>query len=240
VENKKVSVEIGKGLKHDKPASVLLGSGPVRISQVALADIVFVIDTTGSMNDKIDGLLKSCQKFVDELGKRRIDWRVAVISFGDLTIPGDKIQATEFSNSIDTVKNSLQNIPRNSGGANTGESSFEALLKAAGLDNYRHAVIKVFILITDEPALQSNQVDAKSITVALKSKGALTFVIAHPEDYYKSIAQATGGTWFQISSDTDFLSVLDILSQRVSQVVSDVQRLAAGNVQKYLELTSGR
>jgi hypothetical protein len=54
----------------------------------ARADLVFVIDTTGSMNDKIDGLIESCQSFVDKLAAKRIDWAAAVVGFGDLTVEG--------------------------------------------------------------------------------------------------------------------------------------------------------
>ncbi len=226
-------------MEHRK-VSVALGTGPLRMSQVPMADIVFIIDTTGSMDDKISGLLQSCQNFVDELGKRHIDWRVAIVSFGDLTVPGDKILATTFSHSTENIKTLLRNIPRNSGGGNTGESSFDALLKALSLAGYRDNSIKVFILMTDEPALQTQQITAKSVTEGLKVSGVLTFVISDPVDYYKSIARTTGGTWFQIGSETDFLSVLDVMARRVSQVVSDVQRLGGGSVQRYLELASGR
>ena len=75
-----------------------------RDSAKARADLVFVIDTTGSMNDKIDGLIESCQSFVDRLATRRIDWVAAVVGFGDLTVEGDRIVATPFSSSAERVK----------------------------------------------------------------------------------------------------------------------------------------
>lgn len=240
MDERRVSIELSRVAKKDKSASVVLGPGPVRVSRAARADIVFVIDTTGSMDDKIQGLLAGCQKFVDEVTGRQIDWRVAIVSFGDLTVPGDKIEATTFSSNAETVKYSLRNVPRNSGGGNTGESSLDALTKALGLGSFRQDVIKVFVLITDEPALQSQQITAESVTEALKDAGVLTFVVSDPINYYKDIATSTGGTWFQVSRNTDFLPILDVLGRRVSEVVSDVQRLAAGSVRTYLELRSGR
>jgi hypothetical protein len=96
----------------------------------ARADLIFVIDTTGSMNDKIDGLIESCESFVDKLAAKRIDWVAAVVGFGDLTVEGDRIVATPFSSSAERVKALLRGLPRYSGGGNEGESSLEALQAA--------------------------------------------------------------------------------------------------------------
>src|SRR5260370_29184089 len=68
-----------------------------RDSAKARADLVFVIDTTGSMNDKIDGLIESCESFVDKLAAKRVDWAAAGVVFGDLTVAGAKIFCTPVS-----------------------------------------------------------------------------------------------------------------------------------------------
>ncbi|OGY26305.1 MAG: hypothetical protein A2Z42_04410 [Candidatus Woykebacteria bacterium RBG_19FT_COMBO_43_10] len=219
--------------------SVSLGRGPLNFGGTAYVDIVFVIDTTGSMENEIDGLLATSQKFVDRLAKKQIDWRIAIESFGDLTVTGDRIEATSFSKNVELIKRLLREIPRNSGGGNDGESSLEALLKALNLSGFRQNAIKVFILMTDEPALQTRQLNADMVIETLRRKGVITFVISGPFDYFKRMAKTTGASWFQISSGTDFLSILETFSKKVSQVIDEVQRLADGNVQKYLQLKSG-
>src|SRR5450759_5464107 len=113
-----------------------------RDSAKARADLVFVIDTTGSMNDKIDALIQTCQSFVDKLATRRIDWVAAVVGFGDLTVEGDRIVATPFSSSADRVKALLRGLPRYSGGGNEGESSLEALQAALDQPGYRADAMK--------------------------------------------------------------------------------------------------
>lgn len=223
----------------NETVSVSLGQGPLNFGGTAYVDIVFVIDTTGSMEDEIDGLLTTSQKLVDRLAKKQINWRIAVEAFGDLTVPGDRIAATVFSKNIEVIKKSLREIPRYSGGGNEGESSLEALLKAMNLSGFRQSAIKVFILMTDEPALQSEQLNADMVIDTLRKKGALTFVISEPFDYFKRMARATGGTWFQISNDTNFLSILRRFGEKVAQVVEEVYQLADGDVQKYLLLKSG-
>jgi hypothetical protein len=156
-----------------------------------------------------------------------------------LTIPGDKILATSFSKNPAVVKKSLREIPRNDGGGNEGESCLEAIVKALNLPGFRQNAIRVFIVMTDEPALQSKQLTAQSVSVNLRNAGVLTFVISEPFDYFKEMATRTGGHWFQISNDADFLSVLQVFSRRVSEVISEVQELADGSVQKYLQLKAG-
>ena len=201
-------------------------------------DLVFVIDTTGSMSDKIQGLLQTAQKFVDRFARLEMDSRIAIVAFGDLTVRTDKIVATGFTRNIQTTKNSLQKIPRFSGGANNGESSLEALQKAMALD-FRAGVVKVLLLITDEPALQSRNLNAAEIINDLVAREFLTFVVGTRDKYYKEMAKATGGKWYQVSAHADFTDLLAMfgdIADRVTDTVADVYRLGDGSVSGYLQL----
>ncbi len=217
-----------------------LSSGPARVGkQKPLADIVFVIDTTGSMRDKIDGLLHTCRNFVEQLAKKTIDWRIAVVAFGDLTVPGDRIEATNFSGDLAAVNPPLKSVPGFGGGSNDGESSLEALDKALSLPGYRSNSIKLFVLITDEPALK-RQLSPAGVIQALKAKEVVTFVISPALDYFREMAQRTGGEWFPVGSNTDFTSILaifDKLTQRVAAKIETIQLQAGGSVRRFLELS---
>jgi Mg-chelatase subunit ChlD len=201
-------------------------------------DLVFVIDTTGSMSDKIKGLLQTSAKFVDRFGKLQMDSRIAIVAFGDLTVRSDKIVATGFTSNLATTKQSLQKIPRFSGGVNRGESSLEALQKAMAL-GFRERAVKVLILITDEPALQSRNIKVGDVIAQLREREMLTFVVATPEKYYKDMAAHTGGKWYKISAHTDFTDLLEMfgdIAGKVSETVADVYRLGDGKVSDYLRL----
>jgi hypothetical protein len=209
-----------------------------RDSAKALADLVFVIDTTGSMNDKIDGLIESCESFVDRLATRRIDWTAAVVGFGDLTVEGDKIVATPFSSSADRVKGLLRGLPRYSGGGNEGESSLEAMQAALDQRGFRPEAMKVVVLITDEPALQRNLRPA-TITGRLREAGAITFVLSPNIKYFRSMATDTGGYWWKVDSGGDFSRILDVfdkIATRVASTVAAVHKFTGGNVKEYLAL----
>ncbi|HSP10189.1 MAG TPA: vWA domain-containing protein [Candidatus Dormibacteraeota bacterium] len=207
-------------------------------SAKARADLVFVIDTTGSMNDKIDALIETCQSFVDRLATRRIDWVAAVVGFGDLTVEGDRIVATPFSSSAERVKGLLRGLPRYSGGGNEGESSLEAIQAALDLPGYRADAMKVVVLITDEPALQK-KIRPSAMTGRLREAGVIAFVLSPKINYFRSMAADTGGEWWNVDSGGDFsriLAVFDKIATRVASTLDAVHRLTGGNVKEYLGL----
>ncbi len=214
-----------------------------RDSAKALADLVFVIDTTGSMNDKIDALIETCQSFVDRLATKRIDWAAAVVGFGDLTVEGDRIVATPFSSNAERVKGLLRGLPRYSGGGNEGESSLEALQAALDLAGYRPEAMKVVVLITDEPALQK-KIRPAAMTGRLREAGAIAFVLSPKINYFRSMAADTGGQWWDVDSGGDFskiLAVFDKIAAKVASTLVAVHKLTGGNVKEYLSLpASGR
>src|SRR5437870_4645437 len=97
--DREVSIPLGgfpPNSSGQREVSIKIGTQTSRLKNTS-ADVVFVIDTTGSMDNEIGGLLATSQTFVDELAKKEIDWQIAIISFGDLTVPGDQILATSFS-----------------------------------------------------------------------------------------------------------------------------------------------
>ena len=207
-------------------------------SAKARADLVFVIDTTGSMNDKIDALIETCQSFVDRLATRRIDWVAAVVGFGDLTVEGDRIVATPFSSSAERVKALLRGLPRYSGGGNEGESSLEALQAALDQPGYRPDAMKVVVLITDEPALQK-KIRPSTMTGRLREAGAIAFVLSPKINYFRSMAADTGGEWWNVDSGGDFskiLAVFDKMATKVASTLDAVHKLTGGNVKEYLSL----
>lgn len=142
-----------------KPTISVAGK-PVEPTQSSTLDLVFVIDSTGSMSDKINALKSMCEHFVDDLAKSSISYRAAIVAFGDLTVSGDKISTTPFTSDVRTIKALLQKLPENSGGGNEGESAFEAIEAAQRLP-FQNKCIKVLVLMhrrtsTATPCLMEN------------------------------------------------------------------------------------
>jgi hypothetical protein len=214
-----------------------IGAAGSRAAAGRGVDLAFVIDTTGSMSDKIESLLATCSQFADDFNALHLNHRIAIVSFGDLRVRGDRIQNTAFTSNVETTKKSLRNIPRNSGGGNQGESSLEALERALSLP-FRPDAVKAIVLITDEPADQ-HRLSADDVINRLVEREMLVFVASPPHDYFKRMAERNGGQWYKISAHTRFNELLALfrnLARKVSQAVFDVYQVGDGSVANYLRL----
>lgn len=210
------------------------------LNPTAQVDLVFVIDTTGSMSDKIAAILRTCSSFVDDFAALGLDSRLGLVAFGDLTVPGDRIDVFPFTHDIDAFRQQLMQVTRFSGGGNEGESAVEALESILGLE-FRHGAVKAAVLITDEPALGGSE-RVTLVADRLRSQEILTYALTPSLRYYQEIAAKTGGHWAVITASADLTALLQLfqeLAGRVSKVVADVHRLAGGSVSRYLQLPKG-
>ena len=200
-------------------------------------DVCFVFDTTGSMSDKIDGLVRCMDSLVAELGQLALDWRVTTVPFGDLTVLGDRIVEDQpFVDDVAAASRQLRSMPRFSGGGNEGESAVEAML-AACRKAYRPDAVKVVVLITDEPALGHRQA-LQSVDGALASLDAACFTVAPDLRYYRDWATRHGGEWRQVGAAVDtsaIIALFESLLARIAAVADSVHRLGGGSVRAYLE-----
>jgi hypothetical protein len=205
-------------------------------------DICFVFDTTGSMNDKIDGLVSCTVDFVQELARLGLDWRVTAVPFGDLTVPSDRIVTDlPFVTTPEAGAQLLRALPRFSGGSNQGESSLDAML-AALAKPFRKKAVKVLVLLTDEPGLEGPQVTTRGVSDRLRTAEVVCFVASPDLQYYRAWANENGGKWYQIAASMDTGHLLDLLKslvREVATVAQAVHELGGGSVRAYLELGSG-
>lgn len=221
----------------NQPVELKTGS-----SRRAEADVCFVFDTTGSMSDKIDGLTRCMSAFVDELASLGLDWRCTCVPFGDLEVPGDRVDAQlPFVATADAARTQLQRLPRFSGGSNSGESSVEALL--AGIHKpWREGAVRVIVLLTDEPAHGGSK-RSQEMLQRLYEREIICFVASPPQPYFIDWAARNGGQWKQIGAYMDTTQLVRLLRSLVSdvaRVVHDVHQLAGGSVRRYLELEAGQ
>jgi len=134
---------------------------PETTSSVRLADIVVLIDTSGSMGSAINGVKNNAISFADTLADSEIDFRLGLVQFGQSADSGNPIvfnegnliaDASEFKGFVETLSAS-----------GSYEPGFLALREATQQFNFRPGAQKIFLLITDE---DSDDRDKES-TVAL-------------------------------------------------------------------------
>jgi hypothetical protein len=228
-------LELGDG------RSVALQPGKTVSVARPMADICIVFDTTYSMNAKIQGLINCMAGFAEDLASLSLDWRLSVLPFGDLTVPGDRIDAgLPFVASAAAAKSQLRAMPRFAGGGNNGESSIEALFSAIAKP-WRPKAVRVVVLLTDEPALGADR--AEEVLSRLNSAEIICFVASPGHGYYRAWAARTGGHWVKISQSMDTRDILRLLRglvKDVAKAASDMHAVAGGSYRKYLELTQGR
>ena len=202
---------------------------PVHIKlETVQAEIVFIVDTTCSMSDKIFGLMQTCSKFAEEAVSRQIVCRMGILCFGDLTIdPPDKMVEFPLTASSERIAKAFGEVLESHrcwGGSNEGESSIDALFKSIELFGDSQRAVRVFLLFSDEPPLDP---DTQGRTMgqaiaACRERDITCFAVTTPSARFKTLAAETGGEWFSISSGVNFLGILDRLFPRVIERIQEM------------------
>ncbi|KXB07653.1 hypothetical protein AKJ51_00455 [candidate division MSBL1 archaeon SCGC-AAA382A20] len=199
------------------------------------ADIVFVFDDTGSMEEEIGGMKNALSSFVDKIENAGIDARYALVSFKD-TVNLDQ----NFTDNKEVIQSAV-NLLSASGGGDGREDDFDAIAAATrdktpntggSLSAYRPDAQRVIIDITDAPAQVDNEnacnnrayiTDYTMDEVEALLEG-YTFIAISPilsESPYFSdpcysdgdkqiLAKNVGGSWFELptTSSEEFVNTL--------------------------------
>lgn len=122
-----------------------------------VADIVFLVDTTGSMKPCIDQLKKSIAQFCQKLssGNQAVDWRARVVGFRDREADGSQwIVGTDhtFVSTASELEDQL-NVLSAEGGGDDPESGLDALWVVAHDTQWRQLgyAHRVIVVLTDQP-----------------------------------------------------------------------------------------
>lgn len=135
-----------------------------------VADIVFLLDVTGSMQPCIDALVRNIGVFIDTLTTRDAnnanpvrDWRAKAVGYRDFTVDSEPYVDNPFVRDSTALKGQLAALRAN-GGGDEAESLLDALFKVAtmpasgGQDSedaslwrHKHAAARVVVVFTDAP-----------------------------------------------------------------------------------------
>lgn len=114
---------------------------------VRMADIVFLIDNSGSMGPEIAGVKDNCEAFADDLAASEVDYRLGLIQFGQYANGGHpRMLGSGLTADVAEFKAWVGTMPADGG----SEYGFEAIRYAIQNYNFRPGAQKVFIIITDE------------------------------------------------------------------------------------------
>ncbi|HCC01324.1 MAG TPA: hypothetical protein DEP60_01345 [Ruminococcaceae bacterium] len=203
--------------------------------QKSVCDIVFVIDTTGSMGDEIENLKNSTDKLADEIESKNIDVRFGLVEYRDITCGETTVNHGWFTK-VDNFKKKVGSLVAD-GGGDADESAVDGLETARRMD-YRDDAIKSIILITDAGYKSQTHFEGidsmQQVVDNLRVDNISAFCVtsSYCKDTYKLVYDGTSGIYCDINSDfsESLLPVITKLAQE-SQFYTWI-RLSYGTVVK--------
>ena len=213
-------------------------------------DIVFVVDTTGSMSGSIYAVKNNIQNIVSSVNAKTKSARFALVTYrdhpshgGDATDYPSRIE-TDFTNNIEVIKQAASSMRLGDGG-DWEESVYSGM--RAGLDlQWRAGVKKMMIVIGDAPAKDPEPVTGLTkqsiVNAAYAVDPAQVYVIDTSSDYslaaMKSLAEQTGGEYARANNAGSEL--VDYINASIENVASKpnawINRQYVAKVGETLEL----
>lgn len=196
---------------------------------LAQADIVFVIDSTGSMEDIINCVKGNVEYFVDALKEKGVSAALALVDYQDITVDGydtttvHQINGSNWFYDMDAYKSAISGLELGHGG-DAPECVVDALETGRLLD-MRASAGKIFILVTDAGFKVDNRYGIPSMEAEielLKNAGISCAVVSPSAEQatYSDLYTQTGGVWANIYGD--FYTELMMLADQIgNEIVGD-------------------
>jgi len=149
-------------------------------------DVIFLIDTSGSMLDNIHSVARNLKEMIAIFREGGLDYAVGVVKF-----KYTKLLSFPLTEDYTKYERLLMNVK--CGG---DERAYNALVKSLKIVKFRQDATKRFILITDEELKGSyNIID---IIEELRKQKIVLDIIGLNTPLQRNLPKQTGGIWFQI------------------------------------------
>lgn len=201
---------------------------PVRGKATGKADIAFVLDTTGSMDDDIMNVAANINNFVDRLmSEYNVDVNFSIITYNDIINVPNSTKIHQYLNSnwftnVNLFKQEVIRIAQNDVGDGWDETPLDGLGMAKALD-WRSNSAKFVILLTDEWSSEYNTynyANLQEVTQAFADSKICVSVITEPslQPFYQMLWEKTNGLYGNIFDN--FSSVLIKLADKIGDITN--------------------
>lgn len=183
-------------------------------------DIVFVIDTTGSMGDEIAGVINTCVAFANKLQANNRDFRLGLVAFGD-EIRMVQNADNRLTANADEFKGWVTEL-RAEGGDDDPEIALDGLKRATAMQ-FRSSAQKVLILITDAaPHEQGDGTSFSTVSPAtlpadLHRGGFVVYTVAIDHPDYQNVVKTTSGKFYELTPGADFTGIIDSIGGDIAK-----------------------
>lgn len=164
------------------------------------ADIVFVLDVTGSMGGEIASVKNNIIEFADSLSASRVDYQLGLVTFLDAVE-----NKYPFTKDVQAFQQIIGQQYAH-GGGDMPENSLQALLDASAF-NFRPESKRIIVWITDAQFHEKDSYTPLSRETVLDSlliKGIVVNAIGtqgFKSAYYDAITTPTGGNYYDITGN---------------------------------------
>lgn len=220
-------------------------------SEKNTVEIIFLIDTSGSMNDEIEEVKKSCELFADKISVFNNNVKMGLIGFdigGHRSLEKVNYKVINLSKytigiwpkeSPKNFKNNIQTLSLNlfgGGGCYIANKDsvdiFPEVIKSFEIKSNNS---KILVLISDEIG---NESGLKQIVSELNKASVTTFVLGvSSRKSHKAIAEETGGEFWDIKMTkgipSAFYNLLDIVSDRIAETIKKKFIVNVDNSRKF-------
>jgi len=186
-------------------------------------NVVFLIDTTGSMDTYINGVKDRAIEFSNILASKGAMYKLGLIGFGDLG-EKEKPSVYNFTDDVPKFQKQVKNIPRTYGG-DIPESSLDALETGVELLNSHRddgTARNIFILITDAPphVPTMSGKSVANICEMLESRGVTTYIVARKDresiEAYDPVTKPNG-KYYDLNDK--FFDILDNIAMSIAELI---------------------
>lgn len=189
----------------------------------AQADIVFIIDTTGSMGEEIAAVQESVGDFVASMNSNGISAALGLVTYEDMMVDGydstciHKNGASNWFYSVSAFQSALSSLTLGTGG-DVEECAVDAL-ETARLMGLRGSAGKLFVLVTDAPSKTDNRYGISSLEaeIQLLENAGITCAVAAPTELQEHYANLCADGMF-----------LDLYGDFHDQLVNLARTVSAG------------
>lgn len=177
-------------------------------------DIVFLLDTTASMEPFIEGLRQKCIEFAALVRRDGYDCHLGLIGFGDVG-ERDEMQVLSPTSDVQLFQTRVATLKRTNGG-DQPESSVEALRRALSLQ-FRSGAAVCFVHITDADCHHEQQLIP--LSRELRARSVATYVVSSKQfqKLYFPLYESTNG--FYAIEGADFGDILVKVARSITSQI---------------------
>lgn len=164
-------------------------------------NIVFVLDTSASMQDNIQQVAKNLYSMTDEFDLINLEYHIGMTEFS-VRREGQEFNTRALIPDVALVKRRMEKTKLSG-----DENALDALMDTLTFIDFHLDADKFLVLVTDEPAtsMQTNEpleTIQEKVIDQCKLQDIHVNILGFPEPFQERLSQDTGGLWQEIPGGT--------------------------------------